>query len=97
MLAVTGKLAEESLRKQVNKIGNEVDIYSLPVSVAAFITPEYAAEALKDLSVQGYEVILLPGTVLGDVSPVEATTGVPTFKGPSHDHQAGQQELRSLL
>jgi dihydropteroate synthase-like protein len=75
------------LRRQVSEIGKDVDICSLPVSVAAFITPEYAAEALKDIPVQGYDVILLPGTILGDVSPVEAATGVPTFKGPSHANE----------
>ncbi len=84
VLVVTGKLAEESVRRIVSGRGMGVDIRTLPVSVAAFMTPEYAADALSDLEAGDYDVILLPGMVRGDVSPVEKATKIPTFKGPVH-------------
>ncbi len=62
----------------------DVDIRALPISVAAFMTPEYAAGALSDLESGDYDVILLPGMVRGDVSPVEEATKIPVFKGPVH-------------
>jgi len=84
VLVVTGRLAEESVRRSVSGLGMDVEVRILPVSVAAFITPEYAAEALGNLEAGDYDVILLPGMVRGDVSPVEEATKIPTFKGPVH-------------
>jgi dihydropteroate synthase-like protein len=84
ILIVTGTLAEESVRRYASESEREVDVIALPVSVAAFITPKLASEALKAPWVKNYDAILLPGYVQGDVSPVEATTGVSTFKGPVH-------------
>lgn len=83
VLLVTGRLAEESVRRIVSGLDVDVDVQTLPVSVAAFITPESTTEALRNQPMAGYDVILLPGTVVGDVSPVEEATGVPTFKGPT--------------
>lgn len=84
ILLVTGKIAEDSLRRYASGSSHEVDVHALPVSVAAFITPEYAARELSQPWVAGYDMILVPGTVRGDVSPIEDATGVPTFKGPNH-------------
>ena len=84
VLVVTGKLAEESVKRYASEVCEEVDVMALPVSVAAFITPEYAAEVLSSLQVGGYDLILMPGAVQGNVSTIESATGVPTFKGPLH-------------
>jgi len=84
ILIVTGLLAEEIVRRHVSEVGNDIEVLALPVSVAAFITPEYAATMLKSLKVDGYDVILMPGAVQGNVSPVESATGISTFKGPLH-------------
>ena len=48
------------------------------------MTPESAAEALGHVSRSDYDLILLPGIVRGDVTPVEEATGVPSFKGPTN-------------
>jgi dihydropteroate synthase-like protein len=83
VLVVTGRLAEEAVRATVKGFKG-VEVLALPVSVASFITPGFAATVLAEMSLKGYEMILLPGTVSGDVSPVEEATGVPTYKGPLH-------------
>jgi dihydropteroate synthase-like protein len=84
VLVVTGALAEAEVRRHTEGLSHKVDVHALPVSVAAFITPGYAAKQLGGLNLDGYDMILLPGSVNGDVSPVEQATGVPTFKGPIH-------------
>lgn len=84
MLILTGRLAEEGVRRSVSGLEMDVDIRTLPVSVAAFITPEHAVKALGDLSAGDYDFILLPGMVRGDVTSIEEATGIPTFKGPIH-------------
>ncbi|HUS79129.1 MAG TPA: DUF6513 domain-containing protein, partial [Patescibacteria group bacterium] len=83
VFVVTGRIAEEGVKRAVSKLVVDVEVCPLPVSVASFITPEYAAEALRNLSLRDYDLILMPGSVRGDVSPVEEATGVPTFKGPT--------------
>ncbi|MBN2334353.1 dihydropteroate synthase, partial [Candidatus Bathyarchaeota archaeon] len=84
VLVVTGSLAETEVRRHTEGLSHSVDVLALPVTVAAFITPAYAAERLKGMNLTGYDVILLPGGVDGDVSPVEEATGIPAFKGPVH-------------
>ena len=84
VLVVTGALAEAEVRRHTEGLSHSVDVHALPVTVAAFITPGYAAKQLGGLDLSSYDMILLPGSVNGDVSPVEQATGVPTFKGPIH-------------
>jgi dihydropteroate synthase-like protein len=84
VLIVTGKLAQETIRDQVKEFSESVNVISLPLSVASFITPGYAARALGEMDLEGYDMILLPGNVNGNVLPVEEATGIPTFKGPLH-------------
>jgi len=83
VLVLTGKLAEEAVRRTVEEM-SEVDVLALNVSVASFLTPRYVANVLGKMSLDRYGMILVPGTVSGDVSCVEEATGVPTFKGPVH-------------
>tara|TARA_B100001971_G_scaffold214180_1_gene250309 strand:+ start:4961 stop:6529 length:1569 start_codon:yes stop_codon:yes gene_type:complete len=84
ILVVTGRLAFDTVSRNVADSGFDVDVFSLPVSVAAFITPQFATRNLARESVKDYDLILLPGTVRGDVTLVEKATGIPTFKGPSN-------------
>ena len=68
---VTGRLAFETVSRSVAESKHYVDVHTLPVSVAAFITPQSAAQNLVNAGVKDYDLILLPGTVRGDVTPVE--------------------------
>jgi dihydropteroate synthase-like protein len=84
VLAVTGKMAENIVKKYVKEINHDIDVHVLPISVAAFITPKFTIEHLPLMKNKDYDMILLPGSVQGDVSIVEKKFGVPTFKGPTH-------------
>jgi dihydropteroate synthase-like protein len=81
---ITGKLATDSLKDQIKEKGHEIKILTLPVSVAVFISPDYAAKELRDKDLTNFDIILMPGSVEGDVSIVEAVTGIPTYKGTYH-------------
>lgn len=73
---VTGREAGERLKALVG----EASVYVSDVSVAAFINPEVLAGKLKgkvDAS-----LIVVPGTVQGDVSIITEETGIPCVKGP---------------
>ncbi len=72
------------MRRYAAESGEDVDVLALPVSVAAFMTPEYVAGYLRKEKPSGYDMILTPGAMRGDVTPIEEATGISTFKGPLH-------------
>ena len=84
ILIVTGRLAEETIKEKVKNLIDDIDVLPLPVTVASFITPEYAAKQLEKHDLAEYDMIIMPGTINGDISQIEKATGVPTFKGPLH-------------
>lgn len=98
ILVVTGKLAEDSIKKYTSSSDHVVDVLTLPVTVAAFISPEYAAEQLDSKDTQKYDMILLPGSIQGDLSVIEERIGIPTYKGTKHasELEVLLQELEGL-
>jgi len=82
VLLVTGLMAKEVVERYSKQSDKETSIIALPISIAAFMTPEFAAQELQKRDLTGINLILLPGAVRGDVSVVETATGIPTFKGP---------------
>ncbi len=84
ILIVTGTLAEETIKEQVKDLDQEVDVLALPVTVASFITPRYAARQLKSHDLSKYDMIIMPGNISGDLDVIEEATGVPVYKGPLH-------------
>jgi dihydropteroate synthase-like protein len=84
ILLITGKIASESILRNVYDTEHSITVRPLPVSVAAFITPEFALKYLVEDDLDTYDLILLPGTMHGDVSQIEQVTGIPTFKGPNN-------------
>jgi dihydropteroate synthase-like protein len=84
VLLVTGLLAKDIVEQYARKSSAEATVLALNVSVAAFLTPQRIAEELGSLNLKGYDVILVPGLVNGNVKPVEDATGIPTYKGPKY-------------
>jgi dihydropteroate synthase-like protein len=84
ILIVTGLLGENLVKNNIKDSKHEIDVLVLPVSVASFITPEIVKKKLREKTIQKYDIILMPGSVEGDVTSLEETTNIPTFKGPIH-------------
>jgi dihydropteroate synthase-like protein len=84
VLLVTGRLARESVEKAASQSGIDFDVIELPVSVAAFLSPEAIAEQLKGKISKDYDIILVPGLVPGDTHIIEDEIKIPTFKGPKY-------------
>ncbi|AEA47655.1 dihydropteroate synthase-like protein [Archaeoglobus veneficus] len=78
ILAVTGRLAEKDVRRAVK--GYDCDVYVTNVDVAAFITPSH----LKDIDLNGYDLVLVPGLARGDWEKLERERGVKIRLGPIH-------------
>jgi dihydropteroate synthase-like protein len=84
ILIVTGKLAARTIRDKVAGLEHEIDVLPLPVTVASFITPKYAAKELMKHDLKRYDMIIMPGSINGDLTLIEEVTGVATYKGPLH-------------
>ncbi len=83
-LLVTGALAEETVKHYAQKAEVETQVLALKAQVAAFLTPETIAQALKNTSLKGIEVILVPGLIRGNTKIISDATGIPAFKGPKY-------------
>jgi dihydropteroate synthase len=82
---VTGRLAEFALRQVLDDLapraGFRAEIAVLPISVAALMTPQWAARHLE--VPEGVDRVILPGYCRGDLAPlVEKAQGVPVELGP---------------
>ncbi len=78
ILVVTGRLAENIVRKSVN---DGADVLVVGIDVAAFVTP-----ALLRLSLprKKYDLILIPGIASGDFSGLEKEINTQVRLGPKH-------------
>jgi dihydropteroate synthase-like protein len=83
-LLVTGQLAKNLVEKYAEESHVEYEIFDLPTPVAALLTARTVAEALTKVAPKGFDAILTPGFIFGDVSIIEQATGIPTFKGPRY-------------
>lgn len=81
---VTGRAASKIVEEYASKSGIDFEVYVMPYEVAALIPPSEIARRLKSEKIKGFDVILTPGLISGDVSMIEREVGIPTFKGPIH-------------
>jgi dihydropteroate synthase-like protein len=79
ILAVTGKFAEKEVRKHIK------DVHIINVDIAAFITPSH----LKDVNMNGYDLVLVPGLAKGDWRKLEEEKGVKIRLGSIHASDLG--------
>lgn len=73
VLLITGKISEERVRKIAEK--RRCDVYVAPVDVVSFLKPEM-------IDAKGYDMIIVPGLVKGDLSAIEKKTQIKTYLGP---------------
>ncbi|MCW4047622.1 MAG: dihydropteroate synthase-like protein [Candidatus Bathyarchaeota archaeon] len=83
-LLVTGTLAEDAVKRYAQESSVKTDVYVLKVPVAALLTPDAIAKALKAAKTEGFDVILVPGLIRGDTTVISNAIGVPAFKGPRY-------------
>jgi len=88
---ITGRLAEPELRRVLADLapaaGFDYTLCVLPITVAALITPKWAARRI-DVPPAATQV-LLPGYCVGDLAPLEAVAGRPVIRGPKDLHELG--------
>ena len=84
VLLVTGQLAEDAVLRYAKESSVETETLALKIAVAAFLTPQTIADALKDRKLTDFNMILVPGLVREDTTAISKATGVAAFKGPRY-------------
>jgi dihydropteroate synthase-like protein len=84
VLLITGLLAEKTVERYAKESSVETSVLALKSPVAALLSPEKIAEALKKTRTRDFDVILIPGLIRGDTSVIADNVGTPTFKGPRY-------------
>jgi dihydropteroate synthase-like protein len=84
VLLITGVLAEESVVRYAQESSVDTQTIAIKIAVAAFLTPETIATALKNTKLTEYNMILIPGLARGDTTAISKVTGIPAFKGPRY-------------
>jgi dihydropteroate synthase-like protein len=84
VLLVTGLLAEKAVEDYAKESSVETSVFAVKVPVAALLSPERIAKALKKAGVKGFDVVLVPGLMRGDAAVIGEVAGMPAFKGPRY-------------
>ena len=81
---ITGQLAKGMVEKFSKPARVESKVIALPVQVASLMSSSYIARKIKGYPLEGFDLILVPGLVKGDLNLVEESAGLPVFRGPKH-------------
>jgi len=84
VLLITGLLAEKAVERYARESSVETEVFALKVPVAALLSPEQIAKALKNAGARDFDVILVPGLIRGDAAVIADSVGTPAFKGPRY-------------
>ncbi|NVM56068.1 MAG: dihydropteroate synthase-like protein, partial [Candidatus Helarchaeota archaeon] len=84
ILILTGVMAYEILEEYITPFANSVKLMKLPISIAAFITPQFVINQLKKIDFSPYKSIIVPGLMQGSTQSIEDVFNIPTFKGPRY-------------
>jgi dihydropteroate synthase-like protein len=84
VLLITGTLAEDTVKRYAQESSVNTETLVLKMAVAALLTPQTIANALKNMKPADFNMILVPGLVRGDTTVISKTIGIPAFKGPRY-------------
>lgn len=97
ILIVTGTIAEQNIIKHISNYEKyEIYIKTLPIPIAAFITPKLVVYHLKQekifksintnnsTSLENIDIIITPGLMRYDAKYISKELNIPTFKGSSN-------------
>jgi len=84
ILIITGELASNLVKDASLKSDHNVKVHVVKTPIAAFLTPKKIIAELRTLPVKelkSQDMILTPGLIRKDVSPITEKIGIPTYKG----------------
>jgi dihydropteroate synthase-like protein len=84
ILIITGELASPLVHSASLKSDHEVQVHVVKTPIAAFLTPKKMIGELRTLpenELKSVDMIITPGLIRKDVSPITEELGIPAYKG----------------
>ena len=84
ILIITGEIASSLVHDVSLKSDHDVMVHVVNIPIAAFLTPKKMIHELRTLpekELKSVDMIITPGLIRKDVSPVAEKIGIPTYKG----------------
>ncbi|NYB53139.1 MAG: dihydropteroate synthase-like protein, partial [Methanobacteriaceae archaeon] len=84
ILIITAELASSLVKAASLKSHHDVGVHVVETPIAAFLTPKRIIRELQKIpeqELQSVDMIITPGLIRKDVSPVYEEMGIPTYKG----------------
>ena len=84
ILIITGELASNLVHHASLKSDHDVQVHVVKTPIAAFLTPNKIINelhALPEKEISSLDMIITPGLIRKDVSPIKEEIGIPTYKG----------------
>ncbi|BDZ72203.1 dihydropteroate synthase-like protein [Methanobacterium petrolearium] len=84
ILIITGELASGLVKDASLKSAHDVQVHMVKTPIAAFLTPNKMIRELRTLpenELISLDMILTPGLIRKDVSPIQEEIGIPAYKG----------------
>ncbi|MHA1879054.1 MAG: dihydropteroate synthase-like protein, partial [Candidatus Heimdallarchaeota archaeon] len=81
ILLLTGKAAASLVKVYAPE---NTSVFVLPINVAAFINSSIIKKHLPKTALRGYDLVMVPGLVSGDLQTLTDYYGVPFVKGPRY-------------
>ena len=84
ILIITGELASNLVKEASLKSDHNVQVHVVKTPIAAFLTPKRIIAELGTLpesELKSLDMIITPGLIRKDVSPITEKMGIPTYKG----------------
>jgi len=82
VLILTGRLCENAIRELIGQ--QPADVLALPIDVASLMTTHLALQALNDVDLSPYQLVLVPGAASMNLNTLEERFGIPFRRGPFH-------------
>lgn len=84
ILIITGELASSIVHDASLKSDHDVQVHVVKTPIAAFLTPNKMIDELRSLpadELRSVEMIITPGLIRKDVSPITQELGISAYKG----------------
>ena len=84
ILIITGELASKLVKDAASKSDHNVQVHVVKTPIAAFLTPKKIIGELRTLphgKLESVEMIITPGLIRKDVSPIKDELGISAYKG----------------
>lgn len=84
VLLITGKLAEDTVEEFASESEVDCEIEVLPASVASFMSENLVLKRLRQIDLDKYSMILVPGLTRFNLGNISKKLNAPIYKGPRY-------------